>query len=74
MPAGLPYNHIVTQDGFAELPDNLRHKFKYQLASLNSGTPGTAFITLNQPTATSRVNTVQSVWTCKASAQHKHKP
>ncbi|MFL0798773.1 MAG: transglutaminase domain-containing protein, partial [Cellvibrionaceae bacterium] len=50
--AGLPYNHIVTQDSFAELPDNLRHKFKYQLASLNSGTPGTAFITLNQPTVT----------------------
>ncbi|MFL0798418.1 MAG: chloride channel protein [Cellvibrionaceae bacterium] len=50
--AGLPYNHIVTQDSFAELPDNLRHQFKYQLASLNSGTPGTTFITINQPTVT----------------------
>ncbi len=56
--AGLPYNHIVTQDSFAELPDNLRHKFKYQLASLNSGTPGTTFITLNQPMGTELYETL----------------
>ncbi|MFL0798742.1 MAG: sugar-binding protein [Cellvibrionaceae bacterium] len=50
--AGLPYNHLVTQDSFAEVPDSLRHKFKYQLATFTSGYPGSAFISLNQPTVT----------------------
>jgi hypothetical protein len=48
--AGLPYNHIVTQDSFSDLPDNLRHKFKYELATQSHGYPNAPFITLNEPT------------------------
>ncbi|EDM46102.1 YD repeat protein [Marinobacter algicola DG893] len=48
--AGLPYQHIVTQDSFSELPDNLRHKFKYELATQSYGYPNPPFIRLNEPT------------------------
>jgi hypothetical protein len=49
--AGLPYDHIVTQDSFLVLPDDLRHKFKYELATQSYGYPNVPFITLNEPTA-----------------------
>ncbi|WP_373085006.1 transglutaminase family protein, partial [Zhongshania sp.] len=48
--AGLPYKHIVTQQSFSEVPNSLRHKFKYELATQSYGYPGTAFIALNEPT------------------------
>lgn len=48
--AGLPYEHIITQQVFSEVPDSLRHRFKYELATQNSGYPNTPFIVLNEPT------------------------
>ncbi|GAA0847905.1 hypothetical protein GCM10009113_25050 [Marinobacter szutsaonensis] len=48
--AGLPYAHIVTQDSFAEVPDNLRHRFKYELATQSYGYPNAPLIVLNEPT------------------------
>ena len=48
--AGLPYAHIVTQDSFSEVPDNLRHRFKYELATQSYGYPNAPFIALNEPT------------------------
>lgn len=48
--AGLPYTRILTQDRFSELPDNLRHKFKYELATQSYGYPNAPLISLNEPT------------------------
>lgn len=48
--AGLPYSLVVVQDSFSSLPDNLRHKFKYELATQSYGYPNPAFISLNEPT------------------------
>lgn len=48
--AGLPYEHIVTQQSFTKVPASLQHRFKYELASQNSGYPGSPFISINEPT------------------------
>ncbi|MCF6258157.1 MAG: hypothetical protein L3K25_17970 [Gammaproteobacteria bacterium] len=48
--AGLPYKNISTQQTFSEVPDNLRHKFKYQLATQNFGYPGSPVISFIEPT------------------------
>lgn len=49
--AGLPYNHIVTSQTFNEVPNNLRHKFKYTLATENYGYADSPFISIEEPTA-----------------------
>jgi transglutaminase-like putative cysteine protease len=49
--AGLPYNRIITSQTFNEVPNNLRHKFKYSLATENMGYADTPFITIEEPTA-----------------------
>lgn len=49
--AGLPYNRIFTSQTFSEVPNNLRHKFKYSLAMENMGYADTPFITIEEPTA-----------------------
>ncbi|TKV69706.1 sugar-binding protein [Marinobacter panjinensis] len=49
--AGLPYQHIVTQDSFSELPESLRHRFKYELATQSYGFSNSPFISVNEPTA-----------------------
>lgn len=41
--AGLPYNHIVTTQQFSEVPNNLRHRFKYELQ-------GEGTISIDEPT------------------------
>lgn len=48
--AGLPYDHIVTQQTFSEVPDSMRHRFKYELATQSYGYPNAPFIKLNEPT------------------------
>ncbi|QEY16817.1 sugar-binding protein [Cellvibrio sp. KY-GH-1] len=49
--AGLPYNRIITSQTFNEVPNNLRHKFKYTLATENMGYADSPFITIEEPTA-----------------------
>ncbi|WP_084128277.1 transglutaminase-like domain-containing protein [Cellvibrio mixtus] len=49
--AGLPYNRIITSQTFNEVPNNLRHKFKYTLATESYGYPGDEFISIEEPTA-----------------------
>lgn len=49
--AGLPYNRIVTSQTFSEVPNNLRHKFKYTLATENYGYADSPFISITEPTA-----------------------
>lgn len=49
--AGLPYNHIATSQRFAEVPSNLRHKFKYSIATQVQGYPNSPFISVEQYTA-----------------------
>jgi len=48
--AGLPYDHIVTTQEFSEVPNNLRHRFKYELGTSYQGYPNAPFITINEPT------------------------
>jgi len=48
--AGLPYNHIVTTQQFSEVPDNLRHRFKYELSTEANSYLATPFISINEPT------------------------
>jgi transglutaminase-like putative cysteine protease len=48
--AGLPYDHIVTTQEFSEVPNNLRHRFKYELGTAYQGYPNTPFISINEPT------------------------
>ncbi|WP_062268299.1 transglutaminase-like domain-containing protein [Endozoicomonas arenosclerae] len=50
--AGLPYQVLVTSERFIEVPDKLRHKFKYQLQTQISGQPGATLFTFEQPTVT----------------------
>lgn len=49
--AGLPYNRIVTSQTFSEIPNNLRHKFKYILATSSYGYADSPFISITEPTA-----------------------
>ncbi|RYY02295.1 MAG: transglutaminase domain-containing protein [Gammaproteobacteria bacterium] len=49
--AGLPYDHILTSQTFAEVPDSLRHKFSYDLATQSYGYEGDAIIHILEPTA-----------------------
>src|SRR5690606_24054572 len=49
--AGLPYNRIITSQTFNEVPNNLRHKFKYSLATSNYGYADTPFVSIVEPTA-----------------------
>lgn len=49
--AGLPYNRIITSQTFSEVPNHLRHKFKYTLATENYGYADTPFISITEPTA-----------------------
>lgn len=49
--AGLPYNRIITSQTFSEVPNNLRHKFKYSLATESMGYADTPFITIEESTA-----------------------
>lgn len=49
--AGLPYNRIITSQTFSEVPNNLRHKFKYTLATENYGYADSPFISITEPTA-----------------------
>ncbi len=49
--AGLPYNRLITSKTFNEVPNNLRHKFKYTLATSTMGYADSPFITLEEPTA-----------------------
>ncbi len=48
--SGLPYNRIITSQTFNEVPKNLRHKFKYTLATESYGYPGDEFISIEEPT------------------------
>ena len=48
--AGLPYNHIVTTQQFSEVPNNLRHRFKYELSTEANEYLASPFITINEPT------------------------
>ncbi len=48
--AGLPYRVLATSERFAEVPEKLRHKFKYQLQAQLYGQPGTTLFTFEQPT------------------------
>lgn len=48
--AGLPYQRIITSSTFAEVPDNLRHKFKYSLATSVDGYANDPVITIEEPT------------------------
>ncbi len=50
--AGLPYKRIVTSSTFAEVPDRLRHKFKYSLAENIGGIVGSSAIDIEKPTVT----------------------
>ncbi|MES2673296.1 MAG: transglutaminase-like domain-containing protein [Pseudomonadota bacterium] len=50
--AGLPYKRIVTSSTFAEVPDKLRHKFKYSLAENRDGVAGSPGIYIEKPTVT----------------------
>lgn len=50
LPAGLPYDHIVTQEGFSVTPDNLRYRFKYTLSTQVNGYPSNILIEFNEPT------------------------
>jgi len=43
--AGLPYDHIVTTQEFSEVPNNLRHRFKYEI-----GTSYHPLISIDEPT------------------------
>lgn len=49
--AGLPYNRIITSQTFSEVPNNLRHKFKYSLATQLYGYADNTFISIEEPTA-----------------------
>lgn len=49
--AGLPYNRIITSQTFSEVPNNLRHKFKYSLTTENYGYADSPFISITEPTA-----------------------
>ncbi len=49
--AGLPYNRIITSQTFSEVPNNLRHKFKYTLATESYGYANSPFINVEEPTA-----------------------
>lgn len=49
--AGLPYNHIATSQRFSEVPNNLRHKFKYSVATEVQGYPNSPFISIEEYTA-----------------------
>lgn len=49
--SGLPYNRIITSQTFNEVPNNLRHKFKYSLATENMGYADSPFISIEEPTA-----------------------
>ncbi|MFY0699690.1 MAG: transglutaminase domain-containing protein [Bermanella sp.] len=48
--AGLPYNHIVTTQQFSEVPNNLRHRFKYELSTEANEYLASPFISINEPT------------------------
>ena len=48
--AGLPYNHIVTTQQFSEVPNNLRHRFKYELSTEDNEYLASPFISINEPT------------------------
>ena len=48
--AGLPYQHIVTSNTFSEVPNNLRHRFKYELSTGANSYLATPFISINEPT------------------------
>ncbi|WP_323844805.1 transglutaminase-like domain-containing protein [Microbulbifer magnicolonia] len=48
--AGLPYRHIATQTRFAEVPDRLRHKFRYILSTSFYGQAGSEIVSLLEPT------------------------
>ena len=52
LPAGLPYQQVTRKLVTSALPDNLRWKFRYQLHTLDFGAPGTALLSIEQPTAT----------------------
>ena len=52
LPAGLPYQQVTRTLVASTLPDNLRWKFRYQLHTLDFGAPGTALLSIEQPTAT----------------------
>lgn len=49
--AGLPYTRIVTSQTFSEVPDKLRHKFKYSLAQVTDGYVADPAFTIEEPTA-----------------------
>ncbi|NVK36818.1 MAG: transglutaminase domain-containing protein [Gammaproteobacteria bacterium] len=48
--AGLPYNHIVTTQQFSEVPNNLRHRFKYELNTEANEYLASPFLSINEPT------------------------
>lgn len=48
--AGLPYQRIVTSSSFAEVPDNLRYKFKYSLATTINGYANDPLFVVELPT------------------------
>ncbi|MGI9279684.1 MAG: transglutaminase domain-containing protein [Endozoicomonas sp.] len=48
--AGLPYKVLVTSERFAEVPEKLRHKFKYQLQTQLYGNPDVSLFNFEQPT------------------------
>lgn len=49
--AGLPYNRLITSQTFYEVPDKLRHKFRYVLSTQNQGYAETELIRIEEPTA-----------------------
>lgn len=47
--AGLPYSYVLTHQTFSEVPDHLRHRFRYTLAADDFGL-GSDLIVIDQPT------------------------
>ncbi len=48
--AGLPYNHIVTTQQFSEVPNNLRHRFKYELGTHVNEYLNNVLLSIDEPT------------------------
>jgi hypothetical protein len=48
--SGLPYDHIVTTQEFSEVPNSLRHRFKYELGTNANEYSNTVLLSIDEPT------------------------